>query len=470
MMETHQWLRSDPFCRSSIGSPWTDLHWGFQLLVHGVFQVGGLGGLVAARIFLALAALAIAVRQRMSWETALCACLGLVLCRTFLDLRPVLVTLAFLSLLWRNLEAPESRARIAIALLIQLVLVNSQGLFLLGPLFTLAAAAGQFWEGDRKQARNLLLLAGSMGILSLANPWGIGAFHLAGVVAGRIASNGGSVFAREIPENLAWLPWILESPIRALLPLWLGLLTFLFWRSGPGSSGRLVLFAGCLVLSLLAVRNLPFLVLAALFCLQPPQAPWRAMRWITPSIALGFSGFFLMEGRWNLPGNWIAPTHLPSDQTLAHLYASKGKVFHELRAGGWLSWKLPSRGACWADTRLVLHDEAFVRRYLAALDHPQDFDRWSDTEGFRWALVPTSAWPRWKPLGSHLLGSSRWRLAHADGAWALFEKTDSANLAPPFPADSVEQALHRRFSANPRLESVVRDQWRAMVSLSRVQP
>ncbi|MBK9577129.1 MAG: hypothetical protein IPO40_08650 [Fibrobacteres bacterium] len=471
MMETRQWIRFDPFCNSSLGQDWIDLHWGFQLLVFWIHKAGGLGALVATRILLVLLSLAIALRGRMSWETVLCACLGLAICRIFLDLRPLLVTLVLLSLLWHSFEASKPRAWILVPLLVQLALVNTQGLFVLGPLFILAAAAGQFWEGDRRRSRNLFLLAGAMGVLSLANPWGIGAFHLAGVVAGRIASNGGSVFAREIPENIAWIPWILESPLRALLPLWLGLLTFLFWRSGPGSRGRFVLFLGCLVLSLLAVRNLPFLVLASLYCLQPPQEPWRAMRWISPLIALGFSGFFLMEGRWNLPGSWIAPTHLPSEHTLAHLDASKGKVFHELRAGGWLSWKLPTRGACWADTRLVLHDEVFVKGYLDALDHPQDFERWSDAEGFRWALVPTSAWPRWKPLASHLIGSQRWRLAHADGAWALFQKTVSDSIAPPpFSADSVEIALHQRFSSNPRLELVVRDQWRALVSLSRPSP
>lgn len=470
MVAAHHWLRADPFCGSSIGRSWTDLHWGFQLLVFGIHNLGGLAALVATRILLVVLATAIALRDRMSWETALCACLGMALCRTFLDLRPLLVTLVLLSLLWRSLEAPKPRAWILLPLSIQLALVNTQGLFLLGPLFALAAAAGQFWEGDRSRARNLALVAVAMAIASLANPWGIGAFRLAGVVAGRIASQGGSVFAREIPENIAWIPWVLESPLRALLPLWLGLLTFLFWRSGSGSRGRFVLFAGCLILSLLAVRNLPFLVLASLYCLQPPQEPWRAMRWITPLVAVGFSGFFLMEGRWNLPGSWIAPTHLPSERTLAHLDPAKGKVFHELRAGGWLSWKLPSRGACWADTRLVLHDEAFVLRYLDALDHPEDFDRWSDAEAFHWALVPTSAWPRWKPLASHLIGSPRWRLVHADGAWALFEKTDSVAPLASFHTDSVEFALHQRFSTNPRLESVVREQWRALVSLSRPLP
>jgi len=465
MLRSHQWLRVDPFCTSSARTPWIDLHWGFQIAVFGLHSLAGLSGLVVARVGLVFALVAVSLGRRLSWETALCAILGIALCRTFLDLRPLLATLVHLAILWRILEMPLSKTTTVVALAVQLALVNTQGLFLLGPLFALAATVGRVWDGERTQARHLALLAGAMLVASLANPWGAGAFQLASVVAGRIGATGSSVFAREIPENMGWISWILDSPVRALLPLWLGVLTFLWWRTGTGSRGRLVLLAGCLVLSFLAVRNLPILLLAMLVSVEAPNLSWRWIRWAVPVVGSGLCAFGLLDLRWNLPGSWIAPTHLPSDETLRRMDPSRGPVFHELRAGGWMSWRTPSRRTCWADTRLVLHDEVFVRRYLDALDHPEDFDRWSDGEGFAWTLVPVSAWPRWKPLAAHILGSPRWRLVHADGAWALFSRTNPDASPPPFPTDSVELEIHRRFGANPRLEKVVHAQWTSLVSL-----
>src|SRR3989338_10285503 len=50
MLETRAFLRSDPFCLASLGAPWVDLHWGFQLLVYGLWKLGGTAALVTAKV------------------------------------------------------------------------------------------------------------------------------------------------------------------------------------------------------------------------------------------------------------------------------------------------------------------------------------------------------------------------------------------------------------------------------------
>lgn len=466
MVEAQSWLRADPFCRSSAGTPWIDLHWGFQLLVLGVHHLGGDALLVATRIGLVLAAWLVALRGRLAWDTAALACLLVFATRLMLDLRPLLVTIPCLVLLWNLVEDSELDTLPLLGCLgLQLVLANVQGLFLLGPLACAASAAGRWLEHDRSGARRRFALVAGLVLVSVVNPYGIHAFDLARLVASRIVPSAGNLFSREIPENLPLLSWILQEPARGLPLAWAAFGIAFLWRGGTGSRSRALLLVGALLLAMLAIRNLPLLAVACLLSVRPK--PWQSLRMpagIAVSTAVALSISPLLERRWNLPDSWIAPLQRPSDSTFAILRASPGAVFHELRAGGWLSWVLDRPGSCWADTRLVLHDAAFVRNYLDVLDHPDRFDSRATTRGFRYALLPVASWPRDRPLLVHLLRSPSWRLRYCDGAWALLERRDATPDAQAStdnaPLHAVDARIASRFRANPRLEAFVRSNWR----------
>jgi len=463
MIESRSWLRVDPFCASSAGTPWIDLHWGFQMLVLGLHRLGGDGLLVATRIGLVLAAWLVALRGRLAWDTAALACLLVFATRLLLDLRPLLVTIPCLVLLWTLLEESELETLPLLGCLgLQCVLANVQGLFLLGPLACAASAAGRWLEHDRPGALRRLALVAGLLAASLANPYGIHAFDLARLVASRIVPSAGNLFSREIPENLPLFSWILQEPGRALPLAWAGFGTALLWRGGTGSRSRALLLAGAALLAMLAIRNLPLLAVASLICVAP--RPWTST-WMPAAVAVSAAATLsiapLRERRWNLPDSWIAPLQRPSDATFAILRASPGAVFHELRVGGWLSWILDRPGSCWADTRLVLHDAAFVRAYLDALDRPDRFDSSAATRKFRYVLLPVASWPRDRPLLVHLLRSPSWRLREGDGAWALLERRDASADAPAdsAPLHEVDDRIASRFRANPRLEAFVRSNW-----------
>lgn len=468
MISRFAWLRTDPFCLSSFGTAWIDLHWSFQLLVFSLHRLGGETGLVAGRALLVGAAVALALRKRLAWDTLVVAGLVLVGSRLFLDLRPLLLTLLCLAALWITLERRLDLRSVAVALLAQVALVNTQGLFLLGPLFALISAAGRFGEGDAHGARTRALLGAALVGASLVNPWGWEAFSLALRVAGRILPGGDAVFSREIPENAPLWVWLREAPLRTLPWIWALVASAFLIRRGPGSAGRTLLLGCCAGLSVLAVRNLPFLALAILLSIGPRSWPRPRILSVGAIFLLGLLAVpSVLERRWNLPGDPVAPTHFPGASALVALRHHPGPVFHELRIGGWLSWNLPLRGACWADTRLVLHDADFVRTYLEVLDHPSRFQTWSDRQGFQVAVVPLVAWPRFRPLATHLLHSPHWRLADSDGAWAVFTRlTTTANAPPPpaaMPPSTIDSALHARFRSNPRLESFVRERWTSLL-------
>src|SRR6185436_6934827 len=80
MLEQHAFLRSDPFCLVSLGKPWTDLHWGFQLLALGLWKLGGAAALVTFKVAALGGAAALALRphleRRNAWFLLPLACFG----------------------------------------------------------------------------------------------------------------------------------------------------------------------------------------------------------------------------------------------------------------------------------------------------------------------------------------------------------------------------------------------------------
>lgn len=457
ILSRHALFRADPFCSSSIGTPWIDLHWGFQALVSVVVRIGSAAALIPLRIALVAGMLLVALRGRWSCGVAMVAMVVLLSTRTFLDLRPLLASLIALAALWSLLERKPTFWTVLGAVALQIVLVNIQGLFLLGPLFALAATVGAALERRRRDALALAGIALLLVVASLANPWGWQAFELASRVAGRIAPTATNFFSREIPENLPLHLWIAQQPARVLPLLWIALGTAFFFRRGRGAPARIMLLAGTGLLACMAVRNLPLAGLAALLSIQPRRFGPAALQ---PALALLLAALlsipFLAERRWNDPSESVAPLRLPDAATLTLLRSVPGSVFHEIRAGGWLSWNLPDRDACWCDTRLVLHDAAFVADYLDVLRNPERFEAWSRARAFRFALLPISEMPDAHPLVVRLLASKDWKLVDCDGAWALFAR-HGTHLPPidwktPEGRSRIATRLHGRLGDNSRLE------------------
>jgi hypothetical protein len=299
-----------------------------------------------------------------------------------------------------------------------------------------------------------------MLLASLANPYGIHAFGLAGKIAGRIVPTATNLYSSEIPENAPLWTWIAEDPRRLVSLVWLGSGVAILWRRDERSRGRLFLLLGCAILSLMAVRNLPLLCLETAFCLDPVRRDPSSRIWTisTAAVVLTLSLQAGLQKRWDIWGSSVAPFRLPGESALALVRSSAMPVFHEIRVGGWLEWELDAPGSCWADTRMVLHDARFLSDYLDAADHPEHFRAYADRWNFGYALLPLVEFPRFHPLASFLLHSPEWTLVDCDGAWALFERRQDTGLSGKASAtvstDSISASLSHRFRGNPRLEAV----------------
>jgi hypothetical protein len=129
----------DPFTFASADRPWIDLHWLFQLMLAGAHRLGGVAGMIllASSICATVILVGLFARDRRWSMAVVVACwlpaLGAMSSR--FDPRPeiisLLATAVFLAVLFRTDRTPGFAWLLP---LVQVIWVNSHGLFVLGPI------------------------------------------------------------------------------------------------------------------------------------------------------------------------------------------------------------------------------------------------------------------------------------------------------------------------------------------------
>ncbi|MGE3820850.1 MAG: hypothetical protein AB7I30_15660, partial [Isosphaeraceae bacterium] len=213
-------------------SPWVDLHWIYQVGISWLHQRGGVPALTLAKCVLTtLGILLLITTKRREWPywAVLTAWLpALLVLGGRMYVRPETLTFfymtIFLAILFRIDRFP------ALALLlpfVQVLWVNTQGLFVFGPIllgFAIIDAAlrpGAFAAGRSRWWRIVLTAAGLTGLACLLNPYGIRGALYPLQIAGTMAN---PVFSRSIAE-LTPIPVFIQRDGLTSLPLRIQLLT-----------------------------------------------------------------------------------------------------------------------------------------------------------------------------------------------------------------------------------------------------
>jgi tetratricopeptide (TPR) repeat protein len=247
--------RTDIFTFTRAGAPWIDLHWIFQIAISWVHEHGGVVGLNLAKCAVTCVAMLLLVTARrgqwpiwvmvVSWLPALLVLGG----RMYV--RPETLSLLYLSIFLAIIMRWDRFPRLALLLpLVQVAWVNTQGLFVFGPvilIFGLADAAlryGIFSAERKKWWRTILIASLATGAACLLNPYGLrGTFYpleLAGTMSNPIFSltvgeltpigefiNRGSLW--NLPLQLHFVTMVLGA-LSFLLPL--------FWTVGVWLTGN----------------------------------------------------------------------------------------------------------------------------------------------------------------------------------------------------------------------------------------
>lgn len=500
-------LRTDPFTVSAAGRAWVDVHWLFQLAVAWVHRAFGFRGLAVAKALVVAAGATMGTRaaERGGGSGARDACaaalLGfLFLARHLLPLRPIVVTLLFVSIFLWVLEGhrldSSRRARRALALLpaLQAIWVNCQGLAPLGPALVAAYLAGEILGGhlrarrvlaeapaaDRASARRpiaaLALALAACVLASFVTPYGLEAVRLPARLLARIDPAAGNVFSTAVAENIP--PFALDrtSPemtghLRSVLLAAAAALLIVRPRLAAAPSLVLAAFAA---LALMATRNVILLywVLAPLGAIA--LAPAAARRWAaSPVLVRRLPGWtpraglaIVLAAELGLAGVALArepaigeptPFHFPTESArrLAAIGAH-GPVFAADEHGGYLSFAVPGLRP-YIDTRLVLHSSREYEDYLALLEDPSRFDALDAGERFRYVVLPTAFPDRYLGLAAHLAASPGWKLVYTDGAELLFSREGSGlDLGDRATIEAIAADLDARFGRRPALWAAAR--------------
>ncbi len=182
--------QADWFTFADYDAVWIDLNWGFQLACAALFALGGVAALIMAKAALGTAAVAIGLLAGRSdsplWLVVACWLAPVLVFSSRYNVRPEIVTLLLLAALLAVLYHAPPRPRLIWLLpVIQLVWVNTHGLFILEHiilvLFLLDRALRQWWTWGAaseelessfpwwKWLAAALLTCGA----SLVNPYGV---------------------------------------------------------------------------------------------------------------------------------------------------------------------------------------------------------------------------------------------------------------------------------------------------------
>jgi len=194
-LRTGQWIvenraipQIDLYTFMDRDKPWTDLHWGFQILVWGLYSLGGVNLLIVARAAFLTAAVGIgwsAAGNKLPASVRAACWIPAVICLAGRAvIRPEMISLVFLASWFWILSRSAQKPRLIWWLpLLQLVWINSHALFVLGLVVwgayltdrIVRSCFGGRWglEPAPSQPEPMVLLCVSMLLLlaSLANPY-----------------------------------------------------------------------------------------------------------------------------------------------------------------------------------------------------------------------------------------------------------------------------------------------------------
>jgi tetratricopeptide (TPR) repeat protein len=489
MVKEHRLLFADPFAADSLGSPWVNVHWLFQVLVFLLHRLGGIAAIVVAKVVLIGLGVGLGVRAlcarlaRPLWLPAAATVVGMLYpARHLMLARPTVFTLVAITLMGLIVQRVRREGRLRWALLlipVQVFWANVQGLYFLGP-----AVVACFVVGDAVAAvfgprvpslqpaparRVWLGLAALLPVLVLASaatPYGLQGLRLPFLLFGRIDAVAGQVFSRQVSENVA--PWLLERTAPGVLSAfkWLAALAFLsFLPARRLALERLCLATVFFGLALMANRNVLLFLWVAGPIVAENLAAWPSVRWLRRLLVVGASiGLVAMvfararEARGELPIGELAPFRVPEhavDRLLSDRLPA-GPIFCTDRYGGYLIWRLYPNGRPMMDGRLVLRSAQQYAEHLALGEHPENFDAYRRRHGIRTVILPTAYPDGFLPLVAWLYRQPSWRLLFTDGTQTLFVHDENGewsgrglDLTAPQTVSEIRRELEARYGSWP---------------------
>lgn len=426
--------RVDHYSFTAVGAPWPDHEWLWQVILYGVYWLGGMPALEILAVLLIVGGIAIGYRLMVGTPGTRIAIIVLTVPAASWNwaLRPLILTVFLLMvLLWllvRDRHWPIP--------LLFLFWANAHGAVMLGGVVLVVATAVAIlrWRvrrgaDDRRRAIALAIAGPLAALATSATPLGFGIFRM-------VAESTERAYAVPIDE---WFPASPTELMGALFwPVALGFLVLVVVRRrvlALRSWGDWVAVGAALALTPFAFRSArnisPFLMLAAPaasrllgadFRLRAPREnrePSRDHPTLNLALLVALAGVvaLLLGSAWAYtfgPRRWRP---IP-DRALAAVRACPGPLYNQYNQGGELIWFVPEKPV-FIDGRYEPYSTPFLREAFAVESgekpHRPLFDRW----GIRCAFLPTNS----QILGA--LDKEGWTTTYRDANWVVLRQPDA---------------------------------------------
>lgn len=474
ILETGRLPGSDEFTWTSTGHAWVDLHWLFQVIVARTYGLAGWVGLDFLKVLLIVCGFALSLRaaqlRRYSFAAPLLLVPGLVASQERFTLRPEAASFLLFGLLMFLLAGRTRRPRLLVAAppLIA-VWANLHVLFAAGLGALILTAAGDLFDAWRPRRAEAVPDRGTPPVVlaalaaipaSLLTPYGIAGWRLAArLLFERVAS--GNLYGRTIAEFQAPFSGFGATAAVGAFALFAALvLASLVLARRECTTADAFLTAVFLVLALLARRNIPLFVLAALPSASPAAAAaWESAarisgrRGVAGSKAAGLlslavraalpafvallivdvvtNRFFARDGTQRYFGTGPAPGFYPEESAgWVSDHDPPRETLNDMTMGGYLAWRWYPARRTFIDGRLEIQEPDLYAAYLAMQQDPRRFEEEAGRRG-----ISTVVWSHRHaldavPLLRHLAAGGGWRLVHLDLAAAVFARAPAEAIDP----------------------------------------
>jgi hypothetical protein len=423
MVAGHAVPRTDVLAWTTAGRPWLDQNWGAQLVLYGIWRLGGFPLLTVTSAALTVASWALvaaACRRRTANLRLIAGTIlgGYAVAAAAFSVRPQLFSLLLFAAELYLLEVARTRPRVALAIPLLMVLwANLHGGFVVGTGLLVIEALAAAWRRDRAGAVRyaLVTVAGVGGLL--VNPWGVGVLGYAvslpaNQAVTRIVSEWGPTNPRQLTGMLVVgaIGLLVVTLVRAPAP-----------GRVPEQLLRMALLGG---LALWAVRGVAWFGLAlpvALCALarERPPRPAAADRG-TPAVSvlvLGVLAVALVAAAPPMGRTLFGPR---PEMTFAPVAAADwlaanpqpGRMLNYQPWGSYLELRLGPEVQVAFDSRVELPPAERWDRYLAVFSGRWDTERQLADWGVGQVVLSRRSSPA---LAELLERSGRWRVAFASG-------------------------------------------------------
>lgn len=464
MVLNKHFIFNDPFSYSMPNREWIDVHWIFQIFSFLIMQLAGEKGLIISNCILygvTIALLYASVRLTKHHLIILPLLIVFVGQLRYLNpIRPTMFTMFFMAIFIFVLERSFSKQKVKylyILPFVQIIWVNCQGLFLIGPVMLLSYCAGEWinkhLSGKRSGSSDVssykrtinqgFMLVPILVLVNLINPYGIRVFGFANQLLQRIIPYKGNLSSAVIDENTPLFqfaqPQTTEYSFLLLLFLLIivGMIVVTWKRLQFSHLILLILFSA---LSIIAKRNL-----VLLFCIMVPALKYFAQNFkipenranlLTISIVTIILPIIIMTTfvhlrfvKLVLEGLVVAPFSFPEKGSeLLRKINIDGNVFNADRYGGYLIWNNYPEKKVYIDTRLSMRPEVYFNNYLDLINNPDKFDRFAENNNITSVIVPIASTDFYINFAGFLYNDKKWKLLYTDGCEVFFVKDSSTSL------------------------------------------